>query len=131
MEKPKKTMILVAVTVIACLFVTTAIARRYDTMMVGYDRWIDINYEGEPNEIVDNAPADAYEISYIDEDPNTVYLLGDPNFLSEHPTEHPNSVYINLDPNNSFIAEHPNSIKIGNDANLVEIPEEVVWNQNQ
>lgn len=113
-------MILVAVTVIACLFVTAAIARRYNTMMVGYDRWIDINYEGEPNEIVDNAPADAYQISYIDEDPNTVYLLGDPNFLSEHPIEHPNSL---------FIIEHPNSVNISNDANQVEIPEEVVWNQ--
>ena len=122
-------MILLAVATITCLIVTAAIARRYDTMMVGYDRWIDINYEGEPNEIVGNEPVEAYEISYTDDEPNTVYLLGEPNFLSDHPIEHPNSVYIFHDPNNTFVAEHPNSIKIGNDANLIEIPEEVVWNQ--
>jgi len=145
-------MFLLIVTFIAFVIISPAMARRYDTMMVGYDRWIDINYDQDPNDNPEYSPENAYDLSYGGDDPNTVYLSGEPNFLSEYPTEHPNSVntsedwdpnepflydrteieFISMDPNSSFIneqPEHPNSVFIDTDANMIEIPEEVVWNQ--
>jgi hypothetical protein len=129
----------ITVLVFTGVIICPAIARKYDTMMVGADRWIDTNANQriceQPNEIVarcdtnDKATMIAYfqdedydepnEITYYDGqvEPNLIVLIYHPD---EHP-EHPNDIIYegDLEPNLATLIdssgehpEHPNDISI-------------------
>ena len=123
----------IMVVVFAGLIVCPALARKYDTMMVGPDRWIDndSNIKGceQTNEIAkyEDNNEDANNIAFFEvEEPNVITYDGqiEPNAIvliyypGEHP-EHPNDIIIedNLEPNLAILfrkptvrPEHPNSI---------------------
>lgn len=143
---------LIAAAVFAGLVACPALARRYDTMMVGPDRWIDIDYldvqcekaeevvfhEGKntkPQKIALNeGPEEEPGITTYDGqlEPNTVTLI---YFPGEHP-EHPNDINIDeLEPNLATLfhqrqehPEHPNSIDYEEDIdpNLM-----LIWQQSE
>jgi hypothetical protein len=120
---------LITIVVFAGLIVCPALARRYDTMMVGYDRWIDNDssesqcqrtnevayYEGdngEPNDLaLYEGQDEPNEIVYYDGEvePNLVVLL----YYPQEDAEHPNDLVIEggLEPNMAIlfeqVAEHP------------------------
>ena len=120
---------LIMIVVFAGLIACPALARKYDTMMVGPDRWIDVGYEDvqcEPvAEIVTNEEVIAYKGGDNEEpsvttydgqlEPNAITLVYYP--AAEHP-EHPNDINIDeeLEPNMVVFRlsgehpEHPNSI---------------------
>lgn len=129
MEKKNKITGLIMILVFASLVICPALARKFDTMMVGADRWIDNSpnqkiaeqsgevacYEGDNGE--PNVPRfskgydEQEEIIYYDGEvePNLVVLLYYPQ---EHP-EHPNEIIneSDLEPNMAMLidqlAEHP------------------------
>lgn len=128
---------LVTVVVFAGVIICPALARKYDTMMVGADRWIDNSANQriweQTNEIVFNAASNekskiATFLEDEDEPNEIIYYDGqvEPNMLvliyhpEEHP-EHPNDIIYeeDLEPNIATLfsspgenPEHPNDVSI-------------------
>jgi hypothetical protein len=135
----------IMVVVFAGLIVCPALARKYDTMMVGPDRWIDTSSNTincpQPNEIAQYAEynEDANNIAFFQiDEPNVITYDGqlEPNaivliYYPDEEPEHPNDITIegNLEPNLAVLfrqpsehPERPNTIAFENiEPNLVLI----------
>ncbi|MBW8017525.1 MAG: hypothetical protein FVQ82_15205 [Planctomycetes bacterium] len=117
METKRIITVFITVLVFAGLIICPALARRYDTMMVRCDRWIDIGIkESEFEQAEDGDDEEPNVITYDGElEPNTITLIYYPDEHPEHPNdintedEHePNLVVLFRQPDTGF--EHPNSI---------------------
>lgn len=111
------------------LIVSSSFARRYDTMMVGYDRWIDIGYEQESQddpqkECRENQYTEVIIHSYYGEEPNSVSYLNYQDYEPNLPKENdPNKLYYPWPPDPNDVIDEtvdPNEITEEEDPNDTE-----------
>ncbi|MCF7954365.1 MAG: hypothetical protein K9M75_01050 [Phycisphaerae bacterium] len=130
METKRKITVIITVVLFAGFIVCPALARKYDTMMVGVDRWIDTGYENvqcdQTDKIVFNKGSceepDKIAFEWIgNEEPNVITYDGqlEPNaitlvYYAAGQPEEPNDMnFEGLEPNLvvfSQSGEYPNSI---------------------
>jgi len=124
-----KKMALPAFAVLVCLIVSSSFARRYDTMMVGYDRWIDIGYEHDSQadkqkECRENQYTEAIIYSYYGEELNSVSYLNYQDYEPNLPNGNdPNKLYYPWPPDPNEIIDSdvdPNEIADEKDPNSPE-----------
>jgi len=132
METKNKITVLISVIVLAGILVCPALARRYDTNMVGPDRWIDIQYQEEVCRLRYTAAVysedleEPNQLAWLErpeEEPNVITYDGqlEPNAMmlvyfpeEEHP-KGPNELnYEDIEPNMAVLfeqsGEHPNNV---------------------